>query len=116
VSIRFYMDEHVPAPITEGLRRRGVDVLTAQDDARIGAPDSAVLDRATELGRVVFTFDKDFFAESAARQRAGIDFSGVIYAKLSRITYGQCLADLELIAIAGEPEDMANQIDTLPLD
>jgi hypothetical protein len=26
------MDVHVPLPITRGLRRRGVDVLTAQDD------------------------------------------------------------------------------------
>ena len=115
MSVRFYMDEHVPSPITQGLRARGVDVLTAQDDARVGAPDSAVLDRATELGRVVFTFDDDFFSESAARQRAGIEFSGVIYAKLTRITYGQCIADLQLIAVAGDPQDLMNKIDTLPL-
>ncbi len=28
--IRLYMDHHVPVAITRGLRRRGVDVLTAK--------------------------------------------------------------------------------------
>jgi hypothetical protein len=27
-----YMDVHVPAAITAGLRRRGIDVLTSQED------------------------------------------------------------------------------------
>ena len=30
--VRFYMDVHVPAAITQGLRLRGVDALTAQED------------------------------------------------------------------------------------
>lgn len=29
--LRFYMDEHVPKAVTEGLRRRGVDVITVQE-------------------------------------------------------------------------------------
>jgi hypothetical protein len=29
--IKFYMDEHVPRAVTDGLRRRGVDVLTTQE-------------------------------------------------------------------------------------
>ena len=28
----FYFDVHVPSPITGQLRRRGVDILTAQED------------------------------------------------------------------------------------
>lgn len=27
-QIRFYLDEHIPAAVAEGLRRRGVDSLT----------------------------------------------------------------------------------------
>ena len=34
MSVAFYMDEHVPKPITLALRIRGVDVLTAQEDDR----------------------------------------------------------------------------------
>jgi hypothetical protein len=32
MSVALYMDVHVHAAVTEQLRRRGVDVLTAQDD------------------------------------------------------------------------------------
>ena len=30
--LRLYMDVHVKAAITAGLRQRGIDVLTAQED------------------------------------------------------------------------------------
>jgi hypothetical protein len=30
-EIKFFMDEHVPLAVTRGLRRRGVDVLTAKE-------------------------------------------------------------------------------------
>ncbi len=32
MAISFYMDVHVPFATTEQLRRRGVDVLVAQED------------------------------------------------------------------------------------
>ena len=44
---KLYMDEHVPSAITEGLRWRGVDVLTAQEDGRTGEDDPELLDRAS---------------------------------------------------------------------
>lgn len=49
MSIRLYHDEHVRSAVTEGLRKRGVDVLTAQEDGAEGTPDPALLDRATAL-------------------------------------------------------------------
>jgi len=69
VNVHFYMDEHVPRAITEGIRRRGSDVLTVQDDGATGADDVAVLERALALGRVVVTSDADFKIEAARRQR-----------------------------------------------
>ncbi len=113
--IRLYMDEHVPSAITDGLRLRNVDVITVQEDGMDGEDDGPVLDRATSLGRVVFTMDEDFFKEAAERQRSGVTFAGVVYARQSRITIGQCVADLELIAQAGEPEDLQDQLKVLPL-
>jgi hypothetical protein len=55
MALAFYMDEHVPKPITLGLRVRGVDVLTAQEDEHRETDDAVLLDRATELGRVMFS-------------------------------------------------------------
>lgn len=68
MTVRFYMDEHVPWPITKGLRDRGMDVLTVQEDDHETADDVVVLDRATELGRVLFTWDKDFCSIASAKQ------------------------------------------------
>ncbi len=109
------MDVHVPLAITEGLRRRGVDVLRAQDDGTERLEDTDLLDRASVLQRVLFTQDDDFLAECAKRQTSSISFSGVIYAHQMRITMGQCVRDLELIAKVYEPGDMAGRIEHLPL-
>jgi predicted nuclease of predicted toxin-antitoxin system len=71
VSVRLYTDVHVHRAITEGLRLRGVDVLTAQEDGARRLPDGELLNRATALGRVLFTQDVDLLREAAQRQRRG---------------------------------------------
>jgi predicted nuclease of predicted toxin-antitoxin system len=115
MAIVFYMDEHIPRPITVGLRARGVDVLTVQEDNRRGEADPLLLERATELERVMFAFDADMLREATRCQRAGQPFSGLVFAHPTRITVGNCIRDLELIAKAGEIEDLANLIIYLPI-
>jgi hypothetical protein len=92
------MDVHVRRAVTEGLRRRGVDVLTAQEDGCDRLPDSALLDRALQLDRATFSQDDDMLREAKRRQQSGEPFSGVIYCHQLRITTGQAIRDLELIA------------------
>jgi len=92
-----------------------VDVITAQSDGASRLPDTEVLDRAGELGRILFTRDEDFLAEAAERQRISIFFAGIVYAHQLQITIGSCGADLELIASCGEPADLANRVIHLPL-
>jgi hypothetical protein len=108
------MDEHVHKGITDKLRQRGVDVLTVQEDGRTGTPDPLVLDRATELQRVIFTQDQDFLVEANHRQVEGVSFAGVIYAHQRLATIGDCIRDLEIIAKASDPEDLANCVQYLP--
>ncbi len=109
------MDEQVPKPITTGLRQRDVDVLTVQEDGRSGYPDPLLVDRATELGRVIFSQDEDLPMEAYHRQAEGINFSGVIYARQNQVSIGDCVRDLEVIAKVSNPEDCANRIYYLPL-
>jgi predicted nuclease of predicted toxin-antitoxin system len=109
------MDVHTPKAITNGLRLREVDVLTAQEDNTDKLSDPEVLDRATALNRVLFTFDDDLLIEVARRQGLSIPFSGVIYASPLNISIGTCVKDLETIAQSGEPEDMVNRVEFLPL-
>ena len=115
MSVSFLVDEHVQRATPEGLRARGIDVLTVQEDGRAGIEDPELLDRATELGRCLFTQDEDFKTEAARRQRAGEAFAGVIYGHRLRISIGLCTRDLEIIAKVSDPEDLANRITYLPL-
>jgi len=114
MTLRFYMDENVPRQITTGLRLRGIDTLTVQDDGLTGSPDPQVFARATELQRVIFTRDDDFLAISHQRQQEGIFFYGVVYAHPQTSSIGACVNDLELIAKICTLEDCINQIQYLP--
>jgi hypothetical protein len=113
--VRFYMDVHVPAAVTHGLRLRGVDVVTAQEDGARRLADPPLLDRASELGRVLFTEDEDLLIEAARRQEHGERFAGVIYMHQRDLTIGRCINDLELIAEACSEEELLDQVWYLPL-
>jgi len=115
VSVPFYMDVHVPLAVTEGLRLRTFDVLTAQEDGTTRMADAELLDRATVLGRVMVTQDLDFVQEGERRQAASIEFPGIVYAHQNRLTVGQFVRELELIGSASEPEDMLNLVLRVPL-
>ncbi len=78
MTVRLYMDEHVPRAITAGLRRRGGDVVTAQDNGRRHTPDPEVLDRA-------------------------------------KVSIGDCVRDLGILAQASELEEWVNRVECLPL-
>lgn len=53
--------------------------------------------------------------EATRRQRTGLLFAGVIDAHPLRVSIGRCIQDLELIAKAGEPEDVVDHVQFLPL-
>jgi hypothetical protein len=108
------MDHHVPSAITAGLRQRGVDVLTADEDGSATLDDDPLLDRATSLGRVLFSQDQDLLAIEHRRLQTGAAFAGVVYAHQLGISIGQAVRDLELIAKILDPNDMQNRVEYLP--
>jgi predicted nuclease of predicted toxin-antitoxin system len=70
-AVRWYMDEHVPRAVTQGLQRRGIDVLTTQEAGMLGMADDQQLAFAISQGRVVFTQDDDFLALAAGAAHSG---------------------------------------------
>ena len=102
MSVKLYFDVHVRRAVTAGLCIRGVDVLTAQEDSAGRFDDPALLDRATELGRVL--------REVTRRQSTGKSFAGVIYAHQLNVTIGQCVDDLELIAKASRQNEWTGRL------
>lgn len=115
MSLRRHMDANVPRAIAEGLRLRGVDVLTAQEDGAGTSSDPALMDRVTSLGWVLFSQDHDLLAEAAKRQREGLPFSGLVYSHQTRLGIGECIRELELLAKACNPEEFANRVEYFPL-
>jgi len=88
MALKLYMDHHVPRAITMGLRLRRIDVVTAYEDRTQESADADLLDRATDLGRVLFTQDDDLLAEATKRQQAAVAFGGVIYAHQQEVSIG----------------------------
>ncbi len=115
MTLSLYMDHHVARVITQGLRARGVDVLTAYEDGSERLSDTELLDRAAQLGRVLFSQDYDFLAVTAQRQKDGLSFHGLIYAHQTQISIGACIRDLEMIAKLCDPDDLLNRVEFLPI-
>ena len=111
MAIQLYMDHHVDKDITRGLRRRGVDVLTAYEDGTNRLDDPDLLDKATELQRLLVTQDDDFLSDAARRQRQGIYFYGVAYGHQMRLDVGPAVNDLELIAKVYDPVALQDSVD-----
>ncbi|MGE0431452.1 MAG: DUF5615 family PIN-like protein [Planctomycetota bacterium] len=115
MTVRFYFDEHVPRPIVSALRRLDVDVLTVFEDDHAGDADEVLLERAAETGRVVFTMDTDFLRLANDHAAAGNEFAGVVFARQTRVTIGQCVADLHVIAECAADADLSSRVTLLPL-
>ena len=100
------MDVHVKAAITAGLRQRGIDVLTAQEDGTERWDDDRPLERATELRRVLFSQDDDLLTFARYKQSQGKIFSGLIYGHQLAATIGKYVIDLELVCKVLDADDM----------
>ncbi|MCI0334522.1 MAG: DUF5615 family PIN-like protein [Planctomycetes bacterium] len=101
--------------ITAGLRRRGIDVHTSQEDGSDQWPDDRLLERATVLGRVLFSQDDDMLRVAADWQRQGRSSSGVIYAHQLSAGIGTLVKDLELVLSCCTANELANRVTYLPL-
>src|SRR3954452_5301715 len=115
MPLAVYMDVHVPRVLTDALRRRGLDVLTSQGDGTAREDDAALLARATELGRVLFSQDQDFLRLAAEWQRDSRPFAGILFAAQQGVSLGHLAADLELLLTCCEPEELRDRVTYLPL-
>lgn len=115
--IRFLADENFNARIVRGVRRqaRDIDILTAYE-ARLGrTPDAQLLAWAAEQHRAILTHDiKTLVGRAYERVKLGQPMAGVV-AVGSRLGIGVAIADLALIGLCMEPEEMEGRGWFLPL-
>lgn len=76
--------------------------------------DEQLLERATELGRVFVSNDRDLLAIAHRWQRQNRPFPGLVKTRQQDILIGTMIDDLELITKAMEPDEMANRIEFVP--
>jgi predicted nuclease of predicted toxin-antitoxin system len=115
--LRLLIDEDVHGDVVKGLRRRqqAVDLVRAQDVGLRHTPDAVLLEWAAQQGRVVVSVDKKTLAVDAwDRVARGLPMPGVAILR-TLLTIGQAIDDLELIALAGNPDDFRDQVIYLPL-
>lgn len=114
MALRLYMDAHVPSAVTAGLRRRGIDVLTCQEDGAHQSSDEDLLARAATLGRVLFSQDEDMLRLAAAAPPLSLPVA-VIYAHQLSAGIGTLVQDLELVLSCCTYDELARNVTYLPL-
>ena len=55
-----YADENIIAAITDGLRRRGMDIVSAEERGQRATDDEVLLQTAAGEGRALVSFDRGF--------------------------------------------------------
>jgi hypothetical protein len=110
-----YADVHVPGPVILQLRLRGVDIVAATEEGHERKTDEELLKISTSLGRAMVTQDIRFRVLAEEWQRKGHMFAGLIFAHQRRVSFGEMVGDLELIARATDPAFWRNRIEQLPL-
>ena len=106
---------HVPGPVILQLRLRGVDITAATEEGHERKTDEELLVISTSLGRVMVTQDIRFRVLAEDWQRQGRPFAGLIFAHQRRISFGDLVSDLELIARATDPAFWLNRVEQLLL-
>lgn len=107
--IRYYFDQHYPLPVAAGLRRRGIDVLTAQDADRWGLPDPDQLAFSTAEGRVMVTFDTDYLALHGS----GVAHAGIAWCAATKYSIGELIQELLLLHGVMDQDAMRNHVEYL---
>lgn len=107
-EIRFQTDEHIPAAVIAGLKRRRIDVLSTPEAGLLGAADEVQLAFAAGQGRVFITEDDDFLTLHAQ----GAKHAGIVFVQ-PRQSIGYMVRGLHFIYQVLSAEEMENHVEFL---
>ncbi|MGB4070031.1 MAG: DUF5615 family PIN-like protein [Nitrospira sp.] len=107
-KIRFYLDEHVPRAVVQGLRERGVDIKTVTEAGLLSAPDAVHMQQARAERRVIFTQDSDFLRLHAT----GHPHCGIVYTPQGT-SIGDAIHGLMLLYQVLDADEMEGHVEFL---
>lgn len=105
-KIRFLLDEHVPAAISAGLKRKGITAATVHELGRSGFSDAEHLQFAFEEGWVLVTFDTDYLV--LARQDK--PHAGIVWCAERKFSIGQLIRALASHYALVDRDGMENNV------
>lgn len=107
---KYYFDESVEVAVSVQLDIHGFDVVSAHSLGTLGDSDVNHLTRATEMGRILCTYDDDFLKLAAT----GVEHAGIIFAQHRKITIGVWIKGIQQLHNRLNAEDTVNAIYFLP--
>ena len=107
-KIILYLDESVNVAVAEGLRRRGVDVISAKDVGNLGLSDEDQLKYAIKNNFVIVTHDADFLSLAKSYEHKGI-----VFVHQEKYSIGDLIRNLKLLWDMAEQKDMKNHVEFL---
>ncbi len=112
-KIRIYADESAGVAIAEGLKRRGLEAVSARDVGNLGLTDEEQLIYSGKENATIFTHDTDFLQIAARWLNEGKTHQGIIYCHQKRYSIGECVRKLRMLTSLLSSEDMVNHIEFL---
>jgi hypothetical protein len=113
--LRLYTDEDAGEhAVVQGLRARGVDVLTTLEAGQVGATDADQLAFATEQGRAIYTFNvRDFARLHGEYLGRGQEHPGIVVIPDQRYSIGEKIRRLASFVHRVTAEEMVNHMEYL---
>lgn len=114
-ELRLYIDEDAEEnAVVQGLRARGVDLLTTIEAEKVGATDPEQLAFAITGGRAIYSFNVGDFAELHRQYlQEGADHSGIIVIPDQRYSIGEKVRRLAGFVHRVTAEEMVNRMEFL---
>lgn len=112
MQIRLYVDEDAMArAVVQGLRARGIDVITVLDAGMSEQDDRAQLEYAAAQGRVLYTFNVGHFYQLHSEYLTqGKSHAGIILVYRQRYSIGEQIRRLLRVINTKSAEEMKNDI------
>jgi hypothetical protein len=112
MQVRLYVDEDAMArAVVQGLRARGIDVITVLDAGMSEQDDRAQLEHAAAQGRVLYTFNVGHFYQLHSEYLAqGKSHAGIILVYRQRYSVGEQIRRLLQVMTTKSAEEMKNDV------
>jgi len=104
-----YADENVKAAIVAGLRRNGMDIVTAQERGQRETDDVILLETAASEGRLLLSNDTDFLRIHSEWLGIGRSHAGIVYWP-QRMPIGEAIRRLLAYSLGSSPDEVVGTV------